>query len=207
MSKELTALEALNKLYENYIKKLNYLNKIDEGYCGIWVCEEEAKEHKDIIETALEDYEQCEKTLNHYGLTLVDFREACLLLAMIKGEGRNIHNINNKLKAFETIERVLKEYGLQDYLRITENVEDYPNIEDFYELIRYPENRITSKEQKVLQIIKEKKVDVLELSVCANYETFISFFKLRNWNGEYNSFILTQEEYDLLKEVLLWTIN
>ena len=58
------------------------------------------------------------------------------------------------------------------------------------------------KKLKALEIIKEKKVDVLDFTSCANYETYMFFFKLWNWNGEYDDFILTQEEYDLLKEVL-----
>ena len=62
---------------------------------------------------------------------------------------------------------------------------------------------IIEKELKALEIIKNKKVNVLELSVCANYETFISFFKQWNWNGEYDEYMVTQEEYDLLREALL----
>ena len=60
-----------------------------------------------------------------------------------------------------------------------------------------------SRELKALEIIKKKRVNVLELSVCDNYETYMSFFKQWNWKGEYDNFIITQEEYELLKEVLL----
>ena len=63
--------------------------------------------------------------------------------------------------------------------------------------------KIVETALKALEIIKKKRVDVLELSVCANYETYLSFFKRWNFHGEYDNFILTQEEYDLLKEVLL----
>ncbi len=59
------------------------------------------------------------------------------------------------------------------------------------------------KSLKALEIIKEKRVNALELSTCANYETYLAFFNKWNWNGEYDKYILTQEEYNLLKEVLL----
>ena len=60
-------------------------------------------EDKEVIEKELKDYELCEEVLNSYGLNLTNFREACLLLAMLKGEGRNIHDINKQLKALEII--------------------------------------------------------------------------------------------------------
>ena len=99
------------------------------------------------IENALKDYEVHEQILNDYGLNLCNFREACLLLAMLKGSGRNIHDIDKKLEA--------------------------------------------------LEIIKKKIVliDVFIESESANdYNEFVSKSKERH---------LTQEEYELLKEVLL----
>jgi len=60
-------------------------------------------ERLEIIEKELKEYKQHEEILNDYGLTLANFREACLLLAMLKGEGRTIHNIDKQLKALEII--------------------------------------------------------------------------------------------------------
>ena len=88
------------------------------------------------------------------------------------------------IKGLEALERV-KEHTKTYYYSLIEK--DIANIE---------------KELKALEIIKNKKVNVLELSVCANYETFISFFKQWNWNGEYDEYVVSEEEYDLLKEVL-----
>ena len=63
------------------------------------------KECLSIIEKELKEYKQHEEILNDYGLTLANFREACLLLAMLKGSGRNIHNIDKQLKALEFIKK------------------------------------------------------------------------------------------------------
>ncbi len=62
---------------------------------------------------------------------------------------------------------------------------------------------IDEKKIRAFDIIKKKRVNVLELCTCANYETYLAFFNKWNWYGEYDEYILTQEEYDLLREVLL----
>ena len=49
------------------------------------------------------------------------------------------------------------------------------------------------KELKALEIIKNKNVDVNSLR----------FSHELDWYNRYNHYLLTQEEYDLLKEVLL----
>ena len=99
-----------------------------------------------IIEKELKEHKELEEILNDYGLTLVDFREACLLFAMLKGENLNIHNIAKQLKA--------------------------------------------------LEIIKKKKVEVFLLTNIAR--------TLEDYNNcAPENLQLTQEEYDLLKEVLL----
>ena len=65
-----------------------------------------------IIEKELKEHEQHEEILNYYGLTLANFREACLLLALLKGEGRNIRDIDKQLKTFETIKHFIKSLAL-----------------------------------------------------------------------------------------------
>ena len=50
---------------------------------------------------------------------------------------------------------------------------------------------------KALEIVKEKGVNVGLLSRCANAERY-------NKGMCYESRYLTQEEYDILKDVLLW---
>lgn len=54
----------------------------------------------------------------------------------------------------------------------------------------------TEKKLKALEIIKEKRVDVAELVVSCDLKAYNYLFRLvEKWQ-------LTQEEYDLLKEVL-----
>lgn len=61
---------------------------------------------------------------------------------------------------------------------------------------------LVEKELKALEIISRRKVNVLELCVCSDYETFISFFNEFNYHGEYDEYVITREEYDLLREAL-----
>lgn len=96
MRKALKSFEIIKKMYIYFVKNYRDLEP------KLMICE---KEDFDIIEKELKDYEQHEEILNDYGLTLANFREACLLLAMLKGEGRNIHSINKQLKALEAIEK------------------------------------------------------------------------------------------------------
>lgn len=61
---------------------------------------------------------------------------------------------------------------------------------------------VVYKQGEILRIIKEKKVNCLEISTCADYKTYMVFFDKWNWYGEYDEFILTEQEFDLLKEWL-----
>ena len=74
----------------------------------------------DIIETALEDYQLHKEILNDYGFTLVNFREACFLLAQFRGIGYT--GIENKLKALKII--LEKEIDIP-LLKESDSVEDY----------------------------------------------------------------------------------
>ena len=55
---------------------------------------------------------------------------------------------------------------------------------------------------KALEIIVDKRVNLLEISTSANYETYREFFNKWNWYGEYDEFVITEKEYELLKEIL-----
>ena len=57
------------------------------------------------------------------------------------------------------------------------------------------------KELKALEIIKEKRVDTYLLCSCNSVDEYNSMFEHRF--GSYDKRALTQEDYDLLKEVLL----
>ena len=97
-----------------------------------------------IIEKELKDYQQLEEILNDYGLTLVNFREACLLLAMLKGEGRNIHNIDKQLKALEIIKK--KNFDLY-YLQDSKDLDQYNDCCDHYRNLCY----LTQEEYELLK--------------------------------------------------------
>ena len=67
------------------------------------------------------------------------------------------------------------------------------------------------KSLEALEIIKEKRVYVRYLQLCENLRQYNNFVEM-NWScrkeAEYHhDEILTQEEYDLLKEVLLCVKN
>ena len=99
----------MNKGLDIIKKKKELLNKQNQDDQSVIIWDFEL----DTIEKELKGYEQYKEILNDYGLTLVNFREACLLLAMLKGEGRNIHNIDKQLKALEIIKEMLDNHLLE----------------------------------------------------------------------------------------------
>ena len=104
--------------------------------------------------------------------------------------------MSKELEALERIHnRLLKETDTEFGSHVTEGrIQDKVDLDTIETKLK--------KQDEILRIIKEKRVNVLELSTCANYETFIAFFNMWNWYGEYDRFILTQTEFDLLKEWL-----
>lgn len=69
------------------------------------------------------------------------------------------------------------------------------------------DNQALCKENKklkrVLEIIREKKVNIGYLLLCDDYEDYLDDFNDRQGEGNLPSFeLLTKEEYDLLKKVL-----
>ena len=76
---------------------------------------------------------------------------------------------------------------------------EHLDLDDEYFYLKNGEKtdyKVIEKSLKALEIIKEKGVNVGLLSRCANAERY-------NKGMCYESRYLTQEEYDLLKEVLL----
>lgn len=61
---------------------------------------------------------------------------------------------------------------------------------------------IGEKKLRIFDTIIRKKVNVLEVATCADYETYLSFFKMYNWHHEYDDFILTENEFLEIKEYL-----
>jgi hypothetical protein len=66
---------------------------------------------------------------------------------------------------------------------------------------------VLEKQVKALSIIKEKNIDILSLKATNSYDEYLKTPAPRNIVDEYGMYhkeqVLTQEEYDLLKEVLL----
>ena len=110
-------------------------------------------ERLEIIEKELKEYKQHEEILNDYGLTLANFREACLLLAMLKGEGRTIHNIDKQLKALEIIKEKnvdivgIKKLSLEDYNKGVELGDKYKPEK----MKEYPYKKLTQEEYDLLK--------------------------------------------------------
>lgn len=118
------------------------------------------------IEEALREKERYEKILSDYSLTVANFREACFVLAMLKGEGR---------KERRTVDDI-------------------------------------DKQLKALNIIAEKAVNLqrlidYEFKNNRSYNEYLVDYYHADYYGECYSGLgrdlLTQDEYDLLKEVLL----
>lgn len=62
-----------------------------------------------------------------------------------------------------------------------------------------------SKKEQALEIIVKKNVDIYSIKVCINAEHYNVVIKSKNFNNKYSYEIwynLTQEEFDLLKEVI-----
>ena len=67
------------------------------------------------------------------------------------------------------------------------------------------EIKMTNEEKKIkaLEIINEKNVNIKFVKVASNLENYNYFINITTNKKEYE---LNQEEYDLLKEVLLYLI-
>ena len=96
----------------------------------------------------------------------------------------------------EIIEQELKEYEMEHTLRIRlENIN--------YELVR--EKQENEKKLKALEIIKNKRVVIPILINSANLKAYNEYIMANGGYVDYlyQDLLLTQEEFDLLKEVLL----
>lgn len=90
-------------------------------------------------------------------------------------------------KELEALNNIVK-YG---YLMLPNENEELKNI---------IETALKEKEKQdeILRIIKEKRVDIDMFMKCEDLDSYN--YNIMYWHGN----TLTQEEYDLLKEVLLW---
>ena len=116
-------------------------------------------------------------------------------------------------KQYAAIEKELTEY---DLLKEHANKYEANNLDEIMRLIHngWVYERKESKQEKALEIIKEKKVNVPSLITLfksqTKYEDYeqlwnndIRWQLTKNWDIQFSRKKLTQEEYDLLEEVLL----
>jgi hypothetical protein len=92
-------------------------------------------------------------------------------------------------------------------LEISEVVIDEKTMLPGFKLPKHQCERIEiiKKELRALEIITKKNVDIYSIKVCINVEHYNSVIKSRNFNNNYSYEIwynLTEEEFDLIKEVL-----
>lgn len=60
-------------------------------------------------------------------------------------------DLEKAIEVYQVFKDTMEEYGLEEYLTPE-------GIKNFWEILRYPNNRITSEEQRILGLIKEKCV-------------------------------------------------
>lgn len=145
MSKGLEALERL-KMFPIYQE----IKRIPQQFRD----KESINTDLSIIEKELKEYQHHEEILNDYGLTLANFREACLLLAMLKHEKRNIRDIDKQLKALE----IIKEKGVNVGYFIFRLVHNDLSYEEYIEEQETPyldiyvsRKKLTKKEYNLLK--------------------------------------------------------
>lgn len=103
-----------------------------------------ADELLDIVEKELKEKEQYEEILNDYGLTLANFREACLLLAQWKSAHLSWAEYDKELQALDIIRK--KPFNNVWFFY-------YKDYEDYYENAEYADEKkkLTEKEYNLLK--------------------------------------------------------
>ena len=98
--------------------------------------------------------------------------------------------IEQELEAYQEIQTYMQQYEISEIEELRRTLHN-----DW--VIRQKFKTDTANVAKALEIIKEKRVDVAELVVSCDLKAYNYLFRLvEKWQ-------LTQEEYDLLKEVLV----
>ncbi len=166
MDKELEMLEALEKLLEGYSK----------GMAG--------RSYYDTIKRALTELQAIKES---------NPSEALECLERVS-ELQYIDHWESREKEIKTIENALLKAQEQDFNNKNIVIPFFNELIDLFETNDIDEMLDKIKEQeKVLEIIKNKDVDMYSLRRCKTVEEYNSKFAI----DEYQE--LTQEEFDLLK--------
>lgn len=112
----------------------------------------------------------------------------------------------------ETLKRIIKTYEERGIIHYSDIDIIETAFKDYEELLKkhkdlerkyYIETlSIDYKKLKALEIIKEKEVDTLLLFRCFEFDNLYGYSHFEMYNQELYTQNITQEEYDLLKEVL-----
>lgn len=95
-------------------------------------------------------------------------------------------------KGLEELQKVLDDFGIYNTFNLIDTLKNIRFLEK--------QNTVYSKQVKALEIIKEKRVDVNDLLNFVSLEAYNEYVCACDDNDKRT---LTQEEYDLLNEVLL----
>lgn len=155
-------------------KELTLLQRFDKllNYKEDYKCGQEWLDDYDIIETAL-------KALNLiYDKYVTDdeFLEDDKLFSIIE----------KALADYNELQKVLDDFGIYNTMNLIDTLKNIQFLEK--------QNAINSKKLKALEIIKEKDVNPIDIRCC---DTVEQYNIKENGNTP-----LSQEEYNLLKEVL-----
>lgn len=125
-------------------------------------------------------------------LEIVDYEDGEIIKTGDYEEQDAIDVVEKDIAKYNIIKEVLDEYDLVDYLDDEPKSEGSHCIDGFWSLIRYPASRITTKEQKFIEIAKTKKVNLALVNECESCEEYNGYYHLK----------LTEEEFNVCKEIL-----
>ena len=114
-----------------------------------------------------------------------------------------VFNFPAFIKRLDIIETALKDNGTKEYIKRVEDILFKHNLSGLNELDAKLSN--FEKKLKALEIIKEKEVNVYMLLwyfTYSSYEQYVDAFIGDFDDSVLSDKLLTQKEYDLLKEVL-----
>lgn len=104
-------------------------------------------------------------------------------------------------KGLEALERI----GKRKYKTTVANITGFETISISVKQDNRKDYNIIEKELKALDIIKNKQIDIWQLRQYMSFNLIMTKKEqLNEYNKRHATFLhLTQEEYDLLKEILL----
>ena len=152
----------------------------------------------ELIRTLIDGANEYEKKTGNTNPTVYLSRNNLLIIEKALKRLKSIDN-SNPSEALECLERI----GAEKLAR-GELIRNDDKVEPYFNTIKQALLK-AQKEHKALEIIKEKNVAVAMLKSCGTVERYntIAFDEERSKDKNYAR-KLTEEEFNLLKEVLKW---